>query len=399
MFQKQKAFFRKYFPGLVPLFVLAHFMHHVPGFIVQPLLPAIRDGFGLDYYQAGWLTGSYTLAYGISQLPGGWLGGKIAPRILITVGVAGVAFCGLLVGLAPTYLFMVVAMVLMGILGGGYHPTASPLLADTIPVEKRGRALGIHQIGGTLANVVVPLLAAGLAVWFTWRGFFALLTIPTIIYGIYLYIILKRQKVGEKPHATGTTTQSIQINQPGYIRRLTAFVIIGSAVQIFVFSTLSFIPLFVVDELKQATWLGSLMLSVGHIAGLLAGPIGGSISDHKGKIPVMLAVSLAAGPLIYLLSLVHYWWLLPILLLALGTCMYVAMPVSESYVIANASPKNRSTILGFYYFASRGGAGLLTPIIGKLADQYNFALAFTIIGVVLFIITLVCSLLLWGHKD
>jgi MFS family permease len=81
------------------------------------------------------------------------------------------------------------------------------------------------------------------------------------------------------------------------------------------------------------------------------------------------------------------------------TFMYVAMPVSEAYVIGNASQRNRSTILGFYYFASRGGAGLLTPAIGKLADQYGFAIAFTIIGVVLFVITLVCSLLLWGHKD
>ncbi|MDD5191436.1 MAG: MFS transporter [Dehalococcoidales bacterium] len=397
--QKIKALYKGYFPGLVPLFVLAHLMHHIPGFIIQPLMPDIRDRFGLDYYQAGWLTGAYTLSYGVSQLPGGWLGGRIAPRILITIGVAGVAFCGLLVGISPTYLFMVFALILMGILGGGYHPTASPLLADTIPVEKRGRALGVHQIGGTLANALVPLLAAGLAVWLTWRGFFALLTIPTIGYGIYLYFVLKKKNVGDKPHHADATTFSIHINPQGYIRRMTAFVTMGTAVQVFVFSTLAFIPLFVVDDLKEKAWLGSLLLSVGHIAGLLAGPIGGTISDRKGKIPVMLTVALASGPLIYLISLVHFWWLLPFLLLALGACMYVAMPVSESYVIGNASQRNRSTILGFYYFASRGGAGLLTPLIGKLADQYGFATAFTILGAALFVITLACSVFLWGHKD
>ena len=53
---------------------------------------------------------------------------------------------------------MIFALILMGILGGGYHPMASPLLADTINIEKRGQALGVHQIGGTLANVIVPLL-------------------------------------------------------------------------------------------------------------------------------------------------------------------------------------------------------------------------------------------------
>jgi MFS family permease len=113
----------------------------------------------------------------------------------------------------------------------------------------------------------------------------------------------------------------------------------------------------------------------------------------------MLTVSLAAGPIIFLLSLGTYWWLLPIVLLAMGTCMYVAMPVSEVYVISNSTQNNRSTILGIYYFASRGGPGLLMPIIGKLIDQYSFSTAFAWVGAALFVITLVCSLLLWGTKD
>jgi MFS family permease len=113
----------------------------------------------------------------------------------------------------------------------------------------------------------------------------------------------------------------------------------------------------------------------------------------------MLVVSLAAGPIIVLLSLGTHWWLLPIVLLAMGTCMYVAMPLSEVYVISNAKNSNRSTILGIYYFASRGGPGILMPVIGKLIDQYSFATAFAWVGAALFLIVLVCSLLLWGTRD
>jgi MFS family permease len=83
----------------------------------------------------------------------------------------------------------------------------------------------------------------------------------------------------------------------------------------------------------------------------------------------------------------------------MGICMYVAMPVSEAYVISNSNANNRSTILGVYYFASRGGPGILMPIIGTLVDEFNFGVAFTWVGAALFAVVLVCSLLLWGTRD
>ena len=397
--QKLRFFWKDYFPGLVPLFVLAHFFHHVPGFIIQPLLPAIRDTLDVDYFRISWLVGAYSLAYGISNLPAGWLGGRVAPRTLITLGIAGVAGAGLLVGIAPNYWILVIAMLLMGVLGGGYHPMASPLLADTIHQGKKGRALGVHQIGGTLANIVVPLITAAFIVLFAWREMFFLLCAPTLVYGLGLYLVLKKKNIGNTPQKTDATGFVVRINPRGYFRRLLAFVTLGTMVQVFVFSTLSFVTLLTVDHLNAPPWLGMLLLSLGHIAGLIAGPIGGSLSDRIGKVPVMLVVSLCAGPFIYMLSLANQWWLLPFVLLGLGSCMYVAMPVSESFVISTVSHRHRSTVLGFYYFASRGGPGILIPIIGRLVDQYGFSMAFSSIGMTLFIIAFLCSMLLWGTKD
>jgi MFS family permease len=205
--------------------------------------------------------------------------------------------------------------------------------------------------------------------------------------------------VGDTPKKGAVEIATSLIKTPGHTRRMAAFVTVGTAVQVFVFSAISFISLLVTDEFKGPVWLASLILAVPHFAGLWAGVVGGHISDKIGKMPVMLTVSLAAGPIIYLLSLGTSWWLLPIVLLAMGICMYVAMPVSEAYVISHASPRNRSTILGVYYFASRGGPGILTPIIGKLADQYSFGTAFAAVGVGLLAIALVCAVPLWGSKD
>ena len=387
------------FSGLVPLFILAHFMHHIPGFLIQPLSPFIRDALHLDYSQTAWLLSAYPFAYGISNLPAGWLGGRIAPRLLITIGVVGVAIGGLVAGLSPNYLVLVIAMLLMGILGGGYHPSASPLISDATPPEKRGQALGFHQIGGTAANIAVPLLAAALAGFFTWRGLYILIAVPTIIYGIYLYSLLKRRHLGDIPLKVPKETITTRANTRKKVLRMIAFVTMGVAVQVFVTTALNFVPLLVVDKFQGAAWLGAAILSLGHIAGLVAGPLGGHISDRVGKVPVMLTVSLAAGPIVYLLGLGTNWWLLPFVLLTMGVCMYVAMPVTESYVISNISTHNRSTVIGVYYCISRGGPAILLPVIGKLLDRYSFSVAFTAIGGALLAVTLICSLLLWGTKD
>src|SRR3989304_1073092 len=138
----KKSGVNSFFSGLVPLFVLAHFSHHLIAALLQPLLPLIRDDFKLDYTQAGWVVSAFTLAYGISQLPAGWLADRIGARLLITIGISGVAVAGLLVGLSPTYTIMVISLVVMGILGGGYHPAASPLVSASVDQNKRGRALG-----------------------------------------------------------------------------------------------------------------------------------------------------------------------------------------------------------------------------------------------------------------
>lgn len=395
-----KAKLKTFFSGLVPLFILAHFMHHIPGFLIQPLSPYIRDTFHLDYSQIAWLASAYTFAYGISNLPAGWLGGRFPPRLIITVGMVGVAVAGLIAGLAPNYLILVIAMLLMGILGGGYHPLASPIISDATSPEKRGQVLGLHQIGGTMANILVPLFAAALVGFFTWRGLYILVAVPTIIYGIYLYLLLKRQNLGNVPPKTQKDeTTPIPVNKKVNLRRFIAFVTMGVAIDVFISTAMNFVPLLVVDKFHGAEWLGAALLPLGHIAGLGAGPLGGHLSDRIGKIPVMLTVGLISGPILYLLGLGTHWWLLPLVLLAMGICVYVAMPVTESYVISNVSPQNRSTVLGIYYFASRGGPAILLPIIGDLIDKLSFSTAFTALGIGLFAITLICTGLLWGTKD
>ena len=364
-----------------------------------PLLPFIRDNFALDYTQAGWLVSAFTLSYGISQLPAGWLADRIGPRIVITIGISGVALAGLMVGLSPTYIMMVFFLVLLGISGGGYHPASIPLISASVEPKNRGSALGIHQIGGSASFFLAPLIAVAIANVLGWRGSYITLAIPTILFGIAFYVLLGRRVYSKEPKHTISQSHTETPPTPGKSRRLVALIILGIAIQSFALSVASFITLFIVDHFGGSEEVAATLLALYYSSGLWAGPLGGYLSDRLGKLPVIIVSSLAAGPMIYLLNLAPYSWGIPVVLLILGTSMHMSMPVVEAYIVGQTSKRNRSTMLGIYYTGSRGGSGAIAPALGYLIDRFGFYISFTSVGATLLAITLGCSMFLRGGRD
>ncbi len=362
-------------------------------------MPFIRDEFTLDYTQSGLVISAFSLAYGISQLPAGWLAGRLGPRILITIGICGVAVAGLLVGLSQTYFMMVVFLVLMGVLGGGYHPSAPPLISAAVKPKNQGRALGLHVVGGGASYFLVPLIAAATAAAWGWRSSFITLAVPTFVFGVIFYVLLGRL-VDRKKVEHGIVGRHSEIpSTPGRWRYLAPFITLSTFTGAAIFSIISFIPLFVVDQFGFSKEAAAALVSVFYFTGLWAGPLGGYISDRFGRVPVILAASFVIGPVIYLLNLVPNILGVSVVLVFIGIVMYIRMPVSESYIVSHTSERHRSSVLGIYYFGNVGGVGVITPLMGYLIDQFGFYLSFTIIGAALVIMTLLCSIWLRGSPD
>jgi len=365
--------------------------------LLSPLLPFIRDDFTLSYTQVGWLLFAYNISYGISQLPAGWAADRLGPRIMLTAGVAGVAFAGLLIGLSPSYIFLLLCLVLLGLMGGGYHPAASPLVSASVKPERRGIALGIHQIGGTLSFFLAPLVAAGIASALGWRGSFVAIAIPAIAFGIAFHIILGRKGYTAAAPKKAADASTSKPSESGDLRRLIGIIAVGIASMVLIYSTLQFVSLYAVDVLGASKEAGAALLSIAYFGGIWGGPFGGYLSDRLGRIPVVIAVGLIAGPAIYLLNYVSLGFSLYAVLLLMGTAMHIGMPVVESYIISHVSPRKRSTVLGLYYMGSRGGPAI-TLLIGYLIDTYQFFTTLSGVALVMFVVALGCTALLWGNR-
>ncbi len=384
---------------MLPLFIVAHFAHHLLTALPTPLLPLIRDDFALDYTQSGLVISAFSLSYGIAQLPAGWLADRIGSRILITISISGVALAGLLVGLSQTYVMMLAFLVLMGLVAGGYHPSAPPIISASVELKNRGRALGFHSIGGGASHFLAPLIAAAIATAWSWRGSFIGLAIPSMLFGIAFYVLLRRLTVSKKAESRTTSIHDETPPNPGRSLRLIVFIILSTFTSAVIHSTISFIPLFLVDHFSVGKEAAGAWIAVIFSAGLWAGPVGGYLSDRWGRVPIILAICFLAGPIIYLLNLSVYPWGFGTLLVIMGVINYFRLPASEAYIVGQTSERNRSTILGIYFFSSWEGNGVLTPVIGYLIDHFGFYSSFTIAGAALVIMTLVCSIWLWRSRD
>jgi MFS family permease len=386
--------------GSLPWFIMAHFGHHLLTALPGPLLPAIRSEFSLDYTQASFVTTVFALASGAGQLPSGWFADRFSPFVLIGIGTLGVAVGGILVGLSQTYMMLLGCLLLMGLMTGGYHPAATPLILASVEPEQRGRALGLHLIGGNSSFFVAPILAGPiLAVW-GWRAPFLIMAIPTAVFGLMFYIYLTRRTGKSHFEKARRKIAADKPPQQGYKRRLIAYlvqmVLAGGAGM----TVNAFLSLYIVDGLGASNAKAAMLMSILFLPGIFGAPvIGGYLSDRLGSVKVVIATSLVSGLLIFGVNSFSLGFGFYAVMLLMGLNMAVRMPVTEVFIMNQTPAKHRSTIYGAYYFTMQYTGAIFAPIMGGLIQRYGFHAMFTFSAVAVTAISLVTSALIWDAKD
>ena len=128
-------------------FSVAHFSHHVTNSLLSPLLPLIRDTFGLSYTQQGIAVSAFSLSNGLSNAPIGVLADRIGPRIVLSGGLVLLGLASVALSLAGEYWHLLVLLLAMGIISGSYHAPAVALIARAFPERGRGAVMGLHTTG------------------------------------------------------------------------------------------------------------------------------------------------------------------------------------------------------------------------------------------------------------
>jgi predicted MFS family arabinose efflux permease len=155
---------------LVFLIGAVQFVNILDFVMVMPLGPDFARALAIPLSTLGWVAGSYTLAAAVAGLLGSLFLERFDRRSALAVAMAGLALGTAAAGVATGLSSLLAARVLAGLFGGPATSLSLSIIADSVPVARRGKALGAVMGALSVATVLGVPASLKLAEWAGWRA-------------------------------------------------------------------------------------------------------------------------------------------------------------------------------------------------------------------------------------
>src|SRR5262245_2109032 len=144
--------------------------------VLMPLGPQLMRLMSMSPAQFSHVVSSYTFAAGLSGILSAFFIDRFDRKralLFVYVGfLAGTLSCAL----APGYITLACARALTGAFGGVLGALTLAILGDLVPIERRGRGMGIIMTSFSLAAVLGVPTGLALANYFSWHAPFFLIS-------------------------------------------------------------------------------------------------------------------------------------------------------------------------------------------------------------------------------
>lgn len=166
---------RPHRPGVVALLVALFGITYLDRVAISVAGPRMQQDLGIDPVAWGWVTGVFTLAYAVFEIPTGAMGDRLGARLVLTRIVAWwsafTAFTGMVTGLGP----LLAVRFLFGAGEAGAFPNASIVVARWFPAARRATVSGVNLMAGQLGGALAPFVVLPIQQRWGWRTAFFVL--------------------------------------------------------------------------------------------------------------------------------------------------------------------------------------------------------------------------------
>jgi MFS family permease len=268
----RSPFRRRGVPPL-PLLTLVNGFNYLDRQVVYGMTPAIQAAFHLSNRQVGYLAFANLVVFAAASLISGPVADRVGPRKVIFIGILVWSIATIGSALSNSFHMLLFFRALVGVGEGAYGPSANALLCADAPPEKRGRAMGIYNVGMALGGTLGLCLGALLEPLIGWRHVFWLAGAPSMLLALTSAFIAAPERI-ELPTKLPAWKYLLK---PTYILALA-----GGITATFGASALIFWTRQLVIEVRHLSVLvGSLyMLFVGLVCGVGGVVVGGYAGDR-----------------------------------------------------------------------------------------------------------------------
>lgn len=331
-------------------------------FMLGPLLVAMAGDLQVDVAVAGQLNTITAFVWLFMAFVAGYFSDRHGRRLILLIGLTAAA-----VGLAGTALAgnFPAAMFFRAVtgLGGLIPPTCGALIADFVPVARRGKALGwMTAAGGMSAVVGIPMMTL-IGEGPGWRWSFGTAALMTSM--VWVLVLAKLPN----PERVGAASGGIlsRFKPLARLSLLYEISIINICQRIAFTAFITYFAAYLIVTKGLSTGETALPMTIIGVGTVISPAIVGYLSDSRRRLLIM-PVGMAVGGATGLVAFQADASLA--VLVALGfvftTAVFAAFPIFVLILSLIGGRRLRGAIMGVPPFSNQGGAAL-GPALGGLA--------------------------------
>ena len=164
----------------------------------------IRADLHFSATQIGALLSAFSLAYGLAQIPAGWLLDRYGARFILSAGMMLWSMAQMATGLVSSFASLVLTRIGLGAGEAPFLPGGVKVIHDWYEVRERGLPMGILNASTTLGQAFAPPLLTLMLLHYGWRSMFVVIGLLGIVIALAWYPVYREHNSGESEQAKQT---------------------------------------------------------------------------------------------------------------------------------------------------------------------------------------------------
>lgn len=343
---------------------IAHILDFV---IIMPLGPKFMRVFNISPVEFSTLVSAYTFSAGIVGFIAALYADHFDRKKFLLFNFAGFIVGTFMCAVAQGFTSLLVARIIAGAFGGVLNASVLSLVADLIPFQRRGNAMGVVMSAFSISSILGIPTGLYIANLFDWHAAFYFICLIGVTFWVLSLIILPSVKVRTEAKSFKDNLLNFKsiLLQKDYLQSFSLTSVLGFGV----FMIIPFISPYLVKNINFHEDQLPLLYLIGGLCTIVSARVIGKLCDKIGSFKVFRVVAIiSVFPIFFLTNLpagTPVWFALVVttVFTMFGSGRFIPAMTIVSAVV---KPDDRGTFMSLENAARQLSSGASSQIAGLI---------------------------------
>lgn len=367
--------------------------------IVMPLGPDFTIDLGIPPSEVGWIMAAYTVASAASGLTSALFIDRFDRRPALAVALTGLVLANVAAAVAWDMQSLIAARIVSGLFGGPAAALSIAVVADNVPVERRGQAMGMVMGAISIGAVFGIPLGLEIAHLFSWRAAFLAVAVLGGVLVVIGVALLPSQRLHLADALADKSNPAMRLIRIA-MRRSTLMALALAAVAIIPgFMVMTNLAVFAQFNLGFPREQLGLLYMIGGAVSFFGMRWSGQFVDRFGSAPVTLVTTLGMALTLWLIFVDRSWVALPLMLLVPATMLFnTARMVAQNTAVSKVpDPAERAGFMALVQACTQifGSIGVMGAALMLGTGPGGQLVNMPVVGILAILVSLAGPFLMW----